>query len=149
MKKHDEKLTNPKDVIGSDKLPLHLIPTPALAEVSLAFLEGALKYGTANWRVAGVRASIYRSASNRHGDKWWNGEDRDLATKVHHIASRIACDMILLDAMLAGKLNDDRPPSVPAGVQIDGLTENVKHLKGLFREHAPRHYTIVDTEKKV
>jgi hypothetical protein len=140
------KPTNPKDVIGSDKLPLHLIPTPPLAEVSLAFLEGALKYGTANWRIAGVRSSIYRSAGQRHGDKWWNGEDRDPETKVHHIANRIACDMILLDAELAGKLTDDRPPSVLASAHIDVLSANVKHLRELFKKNSPRHYTIKDSE---
>lgn len=143
---YDEKLTNPKDAIGSDKLPLHLLPTPALAEVCLAFLEGALKYGTANWRKAGVRASIYRSAGQRHGDKWWNGEDRDPKTRVHHLASRIACDMITLDAMLAGKLADDRPPSVAASTHIDGLASTVEHLKQLFKNHNPKHYTIEDTE---
>jgi hypothetical protein len=144
VKKHSRKLTNPKDVIGSDKLPLHLIPTPALAEVALAFLEGALKYGTVNWRKAGVRSSIYRSAGQRHGDKWWNGEDRDPKTRVHHLASRIACDMITLDAMLTGKLNDDRPLPAPASKHIDSLEANVKHLKELFKRHKPRHYTIKD-----
>jgi len=144
----DQKLSNPKDVIGSDKLPLHLIPTPALAEVALAFLEGALKYGTANWRVAGVRASIYRSADQRHGQKWWNGQNRDPKTRVHHLASLIACYMIVLDAELAGKLTDDRPPSLDAAAHIDALETTVKHLKELFKEHNPHHYTIADTQTK-
>lgn len=142
------KLTNPKDIIGSNKLPLHLVPTTALAEVALAFLEGALKYGTANWRKAGVRASIYRSAGNRHGDKWWEGQDRDPVTKVHHLANRIACDMILLDAILAGKLTDDRPPSIGAPERIDELAENVEHLRKLFGHNTPKHWTITDTEGK-
>lgn len=44
------KSTNPKDIIGSDKLPLHLVPFSAIAYECLAYLEGALKYGRANWR---------------------------------------------------------------------------------------------------
>lgn len=139
------KLSNPKDEIGSDKVPLHLIPTTALAEVALAFLEGALKYGTANWRKAGVRASIYQSARARHGDKWWEGQDRDPHTKVHHLASEIACKMILLDAILAGKMTDDRPVACGAEdrapERLDALAENVKHLKVIFAKHNPHHWT--------
>ena len=71
----ETKPTNPKDAIGVDKCPLHLIPTTVKPEVALALLEGALKYGQANWREVGVRASIYRSAVDRHLDKWWEGED--------------------------------------------------------------------------
>lgn len=37
------KPTNPKDAIGSGKLPLELIPWSANAEGCLALLEGALK----------------------------------------------------------------------------------------------------------
>jgi hypothetical protein len=70
-----DKLTNPKDAIGSSKVPLHLVPETMRAYAAVAFLEGALKYGTANWRVAGVRTSIYYSALQRHLSKWWNGEE--------------------------------------------------------------------------
>ena len=47
------KETNPKDAIGSQKLPLHLWPTTATAMGCLGLLDGALKYGRANWRVSG------------------------------------------------------------------------------------------------
>ena len=52
------KDTNPKDAIGSGKVPMHLWPSTATAVGSIALLNGALKYGRSNWRVAGVRASI-------------------------------------------------------------------------------------------
>jgi len=139
------KPTNPKDAVGSDKLPLELVPDTIEAEVVLAYLEGALKYGRFNWRVAGVRSSIYRAALRRHLMRWWNGEDRDQKTRVKHLASVIACAGILLDAELCGKLTDDRPPSAPIGRLIDDAGEVVAHLKEVFKGHSPKHYTIADS----
>lgn len=143
---YDTKLTNPKDLIGSDKLPLHLVPDTISVFAAPAFLEGALKYGQFNWRIAGVRSSIYISALERHTKKYKNGEDTDPKTRVHHLASVIACAGIMLDAELLGKLNDDRPPRAPMSVLIDGLEETVIHLKRMFRGHEPYHYTIEDSE---
>lgn len=141
----DQKPTNPKDAIGSTKLPLHLVPDTLVAYASLAHLEGALKYGTHNWRVAGVRASIYRAALDRHVMKWWNGEWADPATGVPHLANAVACIAILLDAHTLGKLTDDRPPSSPVAALIDGMAADVARLKDTFQGHDPRHYTIADT----
>lgn len=140
------KLTNPKDLIGSDKLPLHLVPDTISIFAATAFLEGALKYGQFNWRIAGVRSSIYISALERHIKKYKNGEDADPKTRVHHLASIIACAGIMLDAELLGKLNDDRPPRAPMSALIDGFEETVVHLKQMFRRHEPYHYTIEDSE---
>ncbi len=117
------KSTNPKDRIATDKLPLDLVPDTISAFAALAFAEGAAKYGAYNWRVAGVRASIYRAALDRHLKSWWNGENEDPFTGVPHLASIIACAGILLDAEIAGKLTDDRPPVVPLGEPryVDGI----------------------------
>jgi hypothetical protein len=141
----DSKPTNPKDVIGSGKLPLELVPDTAVAYMALSFLEGALKYGRFNWRVAGVRASIYAAAARRHLNKWWNGENCDPKTKVHHLASVMACCAIVLDAELVGKLTDDRPPRADIGKLIETLEGTVTHLKALFAEHHPHQYTIADS----
>jgi hypothetical protein len=140
------KQSNPKDVIGSTKLPLELVPDTIEVEVALAYLEGALKYGRYNWRLAGVRASIYYAAFKRHSKKWWNGENADKNTRVKHLASAIACLGILLDAELCGKLEDDRPPSVDLTKLIDSADATVAHLKELFKDHNPKHYTIKDSE---
>ena len=139
------KLTNPKDDIGSKKLNVGLVPDVVKIETALAFTEGALKYGRFNWRVAGVRSSIYRDAMERHMMKWWNGEDKDPVTKVKHLASIIACCGILLDAELCDKLNDDRPPYAPVGKLIDSTDEITAHLTELFKDHNPKQYTINDT----
>lgn len=138
------KDTNPKDAIGSTKLPLDLVPDSLSVYAALAFTEGATKYGAYNWRVAGVRASIYKAALERHLKKWWNGEWADKKTKVPHLASVIACAAIILDADLAGKLTDDRPPAVDLSSLIDSLEANVRHLKDLHRDMNPKHYTEVN-----
>jgi len=57
-----DKPTNPKDALAVSKLPLHLVPDTVKLYAALAFAEGAAKYGGYNWRVAGVHASVYRSA---------------------------------------------------------------------------------------
>lgn len=140
------KQSNPKDAIGSAKLALGLVPDTIKAHVALAFLEGALKYGRYNWRIAGVRASIYHDALERHLMKWWNGETKDPHTRVRHLASIIACAGILLDAELCGKLEDDRPPSAPIGDFIDKeAVETAAHMREVFKDHNPRQFTIADS----
>lgn len=141
----DQKDSNPKDSIGQSKLPIELVPDSAVAYMSLAFLEGGLKYGRYNWRHAGVRSSVYRAALGRHLSKWWNGEDCDINSRVPHLASAMACIAIILDADLSGKLTDDRPPiQENYSVLIDAMGDNVAHLQELFKNHNPHQYTIKD-----
>lgn len=140
------KATNPKDAIASDKAPLHLVPASFKAYTAVALAEGAMKYGSWNWRAAGVRASVYKSALERHLEKWWNGEDLDPETGVPHLANACACLAILIDADILGKLEDDRPP-VQADLPrlIDVVTpERIAHLRDVFGNCDPKHYTIKD-----
>jgi hypothetical protein len=123
------KPTNPKDAIGSTKLPLHLIPDTSLAWQAMAHLHGAIKYGKFNWRKAGVRSSIYLDAMRRHLAAWFNGEDLDPESGLPHLAHVGACVNILLDAQTCGKLNDDRPPSAPVAELQAKLNEIVKRLR--------------------
>lgn len=109
------KPTNPKDAVGSTKPPLSTIPGTVLMELGTAMLEGALKYGRHNYRVAGVRSSIYYDATMRHLIAWWEGEDIDPDSGLSHITKAIASLVVLRDAQLCGKIEwDDRPP-YPAG----------------------------------
>lgn len=110
------KPTNPKDAMGTNKLPLHLWPTTATALGCVAFAEGMLKYGRTNWREAGVRASIYVDAAKRH-----------------------------LDAKAAGKLHDDRAYNgVGYRALVEQLTPIVAQLREQHADKTPRHYTIAD-----
>lgn len=144
----DTKPSNPKDAFGSAKIDLGLVPDTLVVCAARAFLEGALKYGRFNWRVAGVRSSIYRAAFNRHAAKWWNGQDQDPKTRVHHLDNAIACLAILRDAELYGMLDDDRPPCPDPDAMakfIDSAEVDVAFLKALFKDHHPHQYTIGDT----
>lgn len=135
------KDTNPKEAVGSTKLPMHLVPDAALAHVSMAFYEGATKYGSYNWRVAGVRASTYIAAARRHLSKWWNGYNCDPKTRVHHLANAAACCMILLDAEVQGLLNDDRPPRQDLEKLFDELGAVQQHLFEMHKDLNPKHCT--------
>lgn len=141
----DAKDTNPKDAIGCKKLPMDLCPDTITVFASLALLEGALKYGKFNWRIAGVRASIYIAACRRHMTKFNNGEWADPETNIPHLASVIACAGIMLDAWLCGKLVDDRPPRHPLPEAIDKLAGMVEHLQQMFEDHDPHQNTIEDS----
>lgn len=146
----DTKPSNPKDAFGSAKLPLHLVPDTMTQFAALAFLEGALKYGQYNWRVAGVRTSIYVAALRRHMSKFQNGEWADPKTKVPHLANALACIAIILDANVSGMLTDDRPPIQMQNVKfIDECEANVAHLKELFKDHSHTQYTMYNTPTMV
>lgn len=139
----DLVLENPKDVIGRTKLPLHLWPATATAMGSIALLNGACKYGRSNWRVAGIRASVYVDALGRHMAAWMEGEETD-AEGVPHLSSALACLAILVDARAAGKLDDDR--QYPGGYAslVDELTPMVKRVIESHSDKSPKHYTVKD-----
>jgi hypothetical protein len=142
------KSTNPKDLIGSDKIPVHLFPVTAVIYGTMALLDGALKYGRANWRAAGVRASIYYDALNRHMTKWFEGQDIDEDSGLPHLAHAMACIVILIDAIEAGKLKDDRMYKGGYLELIKKMTPEVKRLKEKYKDKNPKHWTIEDNEKE-
>lgn len=139
------KETNPKDVIGSSKLPLHLWPTTATAMGCIAMLNGALKYGRSNFRAVGVRASIYVDAAKRHLDAWFEGEETDPDDGVPHLSAALACIAIIVDARAAGKMVDDRHVAGGYRALIEELTPHVKRLQALHKGRDPKHYTIEDS----
>lgn len=139
-----EKPSNPKDAIGSDKLPLHLWPSTATAMGCVAMANGAMKYGRGNFRAIGVRASIYVDAAMRHLTAWFEGEECDPDDGVPHLAAALACIAIIVDAGAAGLLTDDR--AYPGGYRaaIEQLTPHIKRLKELHSGKNPKHYTKED-----
>jgi hypothetical protein len=109
------KDSNPKDSVGIKKVPFSTVPAPVIAELGLALLEGARKYGRHNYRAIGVRGSVYYDACLRHLMQWWEGEDIDPDSGLNHIVKAAACLLVLRDAMLLDKCFDDRPPKVKQG----------------------------------
>lgn len=139
----DTKPTNPKDVIGSKKLGTATVPDAVKFFCALATIEGALKYGGANWSAAGVRCSVYLDALDRHVTKFKAGEWKDPQTNVPHLSNALACIGIILDAHLRGKIHDDRPPPNPELIRwLDEAQKSVEHLQQMFADHDPDHYNM-------
>jgi len=140
------KDTNPKDTIGIKKVPFSTLPMRVLWRIGLAMLEGAAKYGRHNYRGAGVRASVYFDATvARHIVPWWEGQDIDPDSGMHHLDKAIASLMVLRDSMLQGNMVDDRPMN---GVAFD-LPEMNSEAARIIEMHAgksPHHYTIKDNK---
>jgi len=119
-----------------------LFPMSATAYGALAFVEGDLKYGGFNWRVAGVSSSTYIAALLRHIAKWYNGEELDPKTGVPHLANAIACLAVIIDATESGMLNDDRPPKSDVASLLSKFEEKVKHLQSIFPNGVARFRAI-------
>lgn len=137
------KDTNPKDAVGIKKWrQFTTVPCTVLWELGVAMLEGARKYGRHNYRVAGVRGSVYIDAARGHLDCWWEGEDTDPDSGLSHIVKAIASLTVLRDAMIQDKFVDDRPPKtknlekVKANLQavVDRIFEDIPEPKDAFLE---------------
>ena len=133
------KPSNPKDALGVRKTPFSTVPAPVIAELGVAMLEGALKYGRHNYRVIGVRASVYYDAVLRHMADWWEGEDIDRDSGLHAVTKAIASLVVLRDAIMRDNWVDDRPPIAPRA-WLEGLNERVASLIERF-PNPPEPYT--------
>lgn len=134
------KNINPKEVIGSEKVSVGTVPDSAMYGLSLAFLEGAAKYGQFNWRLTPVRYSIYDAAAQRHRAKYRAGELFDPKTKVPHHFSLMACYAIIEDARISGTLVDDAPPPQLELIELidKDYAEVARNIRHLFRACKPR-----------
>lgn len=137
-----QKPTNPKDTVGIKKAPLSTVSAPVLAELGVAMMEGALKYGRHNYRGVGVRSSVYYDATIRHLFSWWEGEDIDPDSGMSHITKAIASLTVLRDAMIQDKLEDDRPPR--SSNFYRELNERAAALLERYGDVNPHHYTLKD-----
>lgn len=138
----DPKETNPKAAIGVRKVSLSVVPMDVVLEASLGMLEGAAKYGKANYLASGARASVYYDGTLRHLNQWWLGEDVDPDSGLHHISKAISSLMVLRSCMLAAKFTDDRPPLT--GFDMQQLNEVAAQILDKHKDKNPRHYTIQD-----
>lgn len=145
----DAKDTNPKDAVASTRVPLHMVPDTLALYAAIAFAEGDSKYIAYNFRVAGVRASVYVGALRRHLMKYYNGQWADPKTRVPHLASVAACVAILIDGHVTGLINDDRPPAVSLDLEVELAEEVIKHVYEMNKDKRPVdvEYTIHNTGK--
>jgi Domain of unknown function (DUF5664) len=138
----DVKPTNPKDAIGIRKAPLSCVPMNVVAEMGLGMLEGASKYGRHNYRGVGVRTSVYFDAAMRHLIAFWEGEDIDPDSGVHHVAKALVTLAVLRDSQLRGNCTDDRPPrSAPF---YPDLNARAGALLDRYAGANPKHWTVAD-----
>lgn len=136
---------NPKDALGSDRIDLSLVEPAALVEEALAMTEGLCKYGRTNYLGTNVVAMIYAGAALRHLWKWIGGEECDPKTKVPHLGSVRACCGIIIAARVQGTLIDNRPLRHKGLTEyIDSAERIVTHLKQMFKDKKPHHFTITD-----
>ena len=140
----EKKDTNPKDAVGIAKVSLSAVPSGPLLEAALGMMEGMLKYRRHNYRIAGVRASVYYDAAMRHLMAWWEGEDfdPDSGAGLHHVSKAIAGLIVLRDAMINEKFTDDRPPKMEDGWIAD-LNKKAKALLEAF-PNAEGPFTQID-----
>lgn len=137
-----EKPSNPKDIVGVRKAPMSTVPAPVLAELGVAMLEGAAKYGRHNYRAVGVRASVYYDATMRHLMAWWEGQDLDPYSGMSHITKAIASLAVLRDSMIQGKMTDDRAPA--SAEFYEALNKRAAEIIDRYADKSPKHYTIED-----
>ena len=105
------KKTNTKAAVGTKKPRFYSgLPANVTKEVSIGMMEGAMKYGRHNYRIAGIRASVYVDATIGHLLDYWEGQDIDPDSNLHHITKAIASLYVLRDAQMMNMCEDDRPP---------------------------------------
>lgn len=127
------KPSNPKDALGILKIAASVLPQPVLWEASLGMLEGSLKYGRHNYRVIGVRGTVYFDAAFRHLSSWYEGEDLDPDSGLSHITKAITSLIVLRDAMIRGNWVDDRPPKTDPALLVE-LNKRVRALLEKYPE---------------
>ena len=137
------KPSNPKDIVGIGKAPMSTVSAPVMAEIGVAMLEGACKYGRHNFRVVGVRVSVYYDATLRHLFSWWEGEDIDPDSGLSHVTKAIASLLVLRDAMLQNMVEDDRPPGTLKSFYVE-LNAKAAAIVEKYKDVQPMHYTRND-----
>lgn len=89
------------------KIPLNLLPTPAIEEIAKVLEFGAKKYDAYNW-AKGMAWSRLIASALRHLFAWSRGEDKDPETGLSHLAHVGCCVLFLLQYELSSLGTDDR-----------------------------------------
>ena len=93
---------------GQKDVRLHGIPWEALSELGRVYAFGEQKYDDYNFR-KGYQWSLSYDALQRHLGAYWNGEDRDAESSLHHLAHAAWHCFTLLLFALTERGTDDRP----------------------------------------
>lgn len=93
---------------GQKDVQIHALPWEATQELGRVFAFGADKYDDYNFR-KGYKWSLSFDALQRHCWAFWNREDRDGESGLHHLAHAAWHCCVLLFYSLTGRGTDDRP----------------------------------------
>lgn len=93
---------------GQKDVRLHAAPLESMFEIGRVFAFGEQKYDDYNFR-KGYAWSLSFDALQRHIWLFWNREDRDSESALHHMGHAAWHCLVLLFFSLTGKGTDDRP----------------------------------------
>lgn len=91
----------------TNKVPLELLPTPALEAIAEVLAAGKVKYSAWNW-ANGFMWTRLLGATFRHLFAWARGEDKDPETGLSHLAHAGCCILFLLTHERCKLGTDDR-----------------------------------------
>lgn len=120
---------------SAGKVQLHQIPRWVLWQVAKVCVYGALKYGRWNWRAGMPFSEIFDSAT-RHQDDWWEGNDLDYESRLHHLDHAITDLIFLRWYTRFCPEKDDRPKPEERG---KGFT-NLYEMEGFISPELQQHW---------
>jgi len=88
---------------------LWLWPAEAFNEVCRVLVFGAAKYAPHDWAIVKDARRRYYDAGLRHRLAWYQGEERDPETGLHHLAHSVCCDAFLLALDLRRRAGKRKP----------------------------------------
>lgn len=117
----EAKPIDPKQACGAKKMTFDSITATLDLIVTAAAQSGADKYGPWNWlqlEDGTMSMMTYVNAVRRHWLLFKAGQDYTSDTGIHNIDSIICGLSVLRDAMLFGKVNDDRVKMSPEQLEL-------------------------------
>ena len=134
--------TNPKQLQGDYKVPLHLVPPGLEIYAAMALGEGGLwkevPYGPYNFRDSQVEAMTYIGGMLRHIKDYLDGYDIDPDSPVNKpsLAGVAGSLAILIDATENGNLIDNRPKKGNARAMMDRFEGEIRAMKQRVADNA-------------
>jgi hypothetical protein len=112
---------DPKQACAQKKMTFDAISATLQLIVSAAAQSGADKYGTWNWldlKDGTMSVMTYVNAVQRHLTLFKAGQDYTSDTGIHNLDSIICGLSVVRDAMIFGKVKDDRTKMTPEQIEI-------------------------------
>jgi hypothetical protein len=119
--KTKQKPVDPKQACATKKMSFDAVPITLKLLASAGAQSGADKYGLWNWlnlEDETMSLETYLNAVERHLLLFRAGQDRTSDTDIHNLDSIIVGLAVVRDAMLFGKVKDDRVKLSPRQIDI-------------------------------